>query len=230
MQVGNSAIPVVIDVEHVSKIYGGVTPVKALDDINLNVEKGEWVSIVGPSGSGKSTLLNLLGCLDKPSSGILKIDGIDTSDCLDEDLSALRANAIGFVFQQFHLLPGRSALENVMLAGTYLGITKKERYERSRNALNAVGLSSRENHLPSQLSGGEKQRVAIARATVSLPSILLCDEPTGNLDSENTVAVLEVINKFHEGGSTIVVITHDDNVARHAKRKISITDGKVDAI
>lgn len=217
----------VIDAQQVSKIYDGLTPVKALNDINFRVEKGEWVSIVGPSGSGKSTLLHLLGCLDKPSSGVLCINGIDISECSDVELSAIRATTIGFIFQQFHLLPGRSALENVMLSGCYLGISRKERLERSRQALDSVGLSKRIDHLPNQLSGGERQRVAIARATVLQPALLLCDEPTGNLDSKNTVSVLEIIRSFHDEGSTIVVITHDDKVAQHSQRQIYMSDGKI---
>lgn len=219
----------VIDAQQVSKIYDGLTPVRALDEINFRVDKGEWVSIVGPSGSGKSTLLHLLGCLDKPSSGVLRINGIDIKECSDIELSAIRATTIGFIFQQFHLLPGRSALENVMLSGCYLGISRKERLERSRQALDSVGLSKREDHLPNQLSGGERQRVAIARATVLQPALLLCDEPTGNLDSKNTLSVLEIIRSFHDRGSTIVVITHDEKVAQYSQRQIYMSDGKIQA-
>lgn len=211
----------------VTKKYPGVQDVVALDNVSFGVEKGEWLSIEGASGSGKSTLLHILGCLDKPTAGNIEIAGKDPSKLDDESLSIFRGKHIGFVFQQFHLLNSRSALENVMLAGIYQGITKDERRKRSLEVLDSVGMGHRVEHLPDQLSGGEKQRIAIARALASKPSILLCDEPTGNLDSHNTDSILALLQNLHDVGTTIILITHDANVGKRAGRVIKIKDGKV---
>lgn len=205
-------------------------PVVALDDVDLTVEAGEYLAIVGPSGSGKSTLLNVLGLLDRPTSGRYELDGIDTAALGDRGRAALRAERIGFVFQSFHLLPHRSALENVMLGCLYQGVRRSSRRARSLRALQRVGLSPRTGFLPTRLSGGERQRVAVARALAAEPSLLLCDEPTGNLDSANTVAVLDLFDELLASGLTVVVITHDVDVAARAQRRVRIVDGTLTEI
>ncbi|MEW1721062.1 ABC transporter ATP-binding protein [Streptomyces sp. NPDC093109] len=206
-------------------------PVYALRDVNLTVGRGRHVSIVGPSGSGKSTLLNTLGLLDRPTSGSYLLDGVETTGLGDLERTSLRGSRIGFVFQSFHLLPYRTVDENVMMAETYRrprpGRGRAGRRERAREALDRVGLGHRSGFRPDRLSGGERQRVAIARALISDPALLLCDEPTGNLDSENTLSVLELFDDLCAQGMTLVVITHDESVSRRAEMRVRITDGRL---
>ncbi|MDO4924658.1 MAG: ABC transporter ATP-binding protein [Turicibacter sp.] len=201
--------------------------VPVLKNIAFEVEAGEYVAIMGPSGSGKSTLMNILGCLDLPSSGQYFLNGQDVSKLSDKELSDLRLKEIGFVFQSFQLLSRQSALENVELPLTYAGVPKKERRERAIQALERVGLGDRLHFKPTQLSGGQKQRVAIARAMVNNPTILLADEPTGALDSKSGAQIMELFKKLNEEGVTIVMITHDRNIAEQAKRQIAILDGEI---
>jgi len=219
-------VPALLRARGLVKVYktGGV-PVEAIRGVDLDVGVGEFVAIMGPSGSGKSTLLHLLGLLDAPTEGSYLLDGLDTSALSDRDRSALRGRRIGFVFQAFHLLPYRTALENVLLAGLYNQTPRGDRGRAAVGALDAVGLGHRLDALPTTLSGGECQRVAIARALVNRPSLLLCDEPTGNLDSRNAAALMELLDQLNAAGFTIVVITHDVRVAAHAGRAIDISDG-----
>jgi ABC-type lipoprotein export system ATPase subunit len=219
--------PPVVDVRGLSRTYGSDPPVHALRGVDLQVGRGDWVAIVGPSGSGKSTLLNVLGCLDRPTSGTYHIDGINAGDLNDEERASLRARMIGFVFQTFHLLAHRSAIENVMLADVYAGGSRDDRRERAIAALERVGMGHRAEFRPTKLSGGEQQRVAIARALLAKPSLLLCDEPTGNLDTVNTESVLKLFEELGRDGLTLVVITHDEDVAIHAKRAVRIVDGQL---
>ncbi|MCX5177123.1 ABC transporter ATP-binding protein [Streptomyces virginiae] len=212
-----------MELQDVELTYPGPPPVHALHPCALTVRQGEYVTVVGPSGSGKSTFLNVTGLLDRPTSGRYLLDGIDTGDLGDGDLTSLRGRRIGFVFQSFHLLPHRTALENVALAMTYTALPDSAR--RARSALEQVGLAHRVNALPTRLSGGERQRVAIARALVGQPSLLLCDEPTGNLDSATAETVLALIDQLHADGITIVLITHDPQVAARGQRTLSIRDG-----
>ncbi|MCM1494881.1 MAG: ABC transporter ATP-binding protein [Bacteroides sp.] len=201
--------------------------VPVLKDVSLQVEEGEYVAIMGPSGSGKTTLMNIIGCLDKPTSGTYELAGEDVLKYKDKEMSDLRLRRIGFVFQSFHLLPRQSALENVALPLSYAGIKKKERKERAAAALERVGLGERVNFRPTQLSGGQKQRVAIARAMVNSPKILLADEPTGALDSKSGQQIMELFDSLNEEGVTIVMITHDRKIASNAKRVIHIIDGVI---
>lgn len=201
--------------------------VPVLKDVSLQVEEGEYVAIMGPSGSGKTTLMNIIGCLDKPTSGTYELAGEDVLKYKDKEMSDLRLRRIGFVFQSFHLLPRQSALENVALPLSYAGIKKKERKERAAAALERVGLGERVNFRPTQLSGGQKQRVAIARAMVNCPKILLADEPTGALDSKSGQQIMELFDSLNEEGVTIVMITHDRKIASNAKRVIHIIDGVI---
>jgi ABC-type lipoprotein export system ATPase subunit len=216
-----------VELRNLSRTYGSDPPVEALRSVNLTVRAGEWMAIVGPSGSGKSTLLNILGCLDRPSSGSYLIDGIDAAGLTDDDRAALRADMIGFVFQTFHLLSHRTALENVMLAEVYSGGERAGRAERAAAALGRVGMGARRDFFPTKLSGGEQQRVAIARALLGSPRLLLCDEPTGNLDTVNTDSLLALFDGLAAQGLTLVVITHDEDVATHARRRIRIVDGQL---
>ena len=202
-------------------------PVHALQGVNLVVEQGDYLSVMGPSGSGKSTLLNILGCLDRPTSGVHLLDGIDAASLDDGARTALRGRRIGFVFQSFHLLAHRSVVENVMLAELYSRSDRAGRRARAGAALARVGLSHRVDFLPTRLSGGERQRVAIARALVGEPSLLLCDEPTGNLDSRNTDAILELFDELRADGLTLAVITHDEHVGQRASRTVGIVDGRL---
>ena len=211
----------------VGRTYPGPPPVCALRDVDLEVEPGAYVAITGPSGAGKSTLLNLLGLLDRPSSGIWELDGIDVARLSEGERSALRGARIGFVFQSFHLLPHRTALENVMLAQVYSHQPHGSRASAAEAALTRVGLAHRVHALPTTLSGGERQRVAIARAVVNTPRLLLCDEPTGNLDSAATSAMLGHLDALNSMGLTVIVITHDLSVAERARRKISVLDGRI---
>ena len=215
----------VLELHKVCKQYGSEPAVHALVDVNLSLNCGDWLSITGPSGAGKSSLLNIIGCLDKPTSGSLFIDGIDTARLTDKQRTGLRSQRIGFVFQSFHLLPYRTVLENVMLAEVYRKQHHKGRRMRALAAIERVGLSHRANFLPTKLSGGEKQRVAIARALVGSPSLLLCDEPTGNLDSKSSTAILDLCEELNQDGLTLVVVTHDENVADRATHRVHIVDG-----
>ena len=214
-----------IELRGLARTYPGPPPVPALRPAELVIEAGDYVAVTGPSGSGKSTLLHLLGLLDAPTEGRYLLDGLDTSSMSDRDRSALRGRRIGFVFQSFHLLPYRTALENVMLAELYNQTPRAARTQAAVDGLDAVGLGHRLDALPTTLSGGECQRVAIARALVNRPSLLLCDEPTGNLDSQNAAALMALLDQLNAAGFTIVVITHDAAVAAHAGRAIAISDG-----
>lgn len=222
---------VVIELTDVKRTFDSEPPVRALRGVNLTVRRGEHLSIVGPSGSGKSTLLNTLGLLDRPTTGSYRLDGTETTGLDDLERTALRGSRIGFVFQSFHLLPYRTVDENVMLAEAYRrprpGRGRGTRLARARQALERVGLGHRSGFRPDRLSGGEAQRVAIARALLGEPALLLCDEPTGNLDSENTLSVLGLFDELCAQGVTLVLITHDDTVSRRAGRRVRITDGRL---
>ncbi|MER6007173.1 ABC transporter ATP-binding protein [Nonomuraea angiospora] len=203
--------------------------VEALRGVSLRIDQGEFAAIVGPSGSGKSTLMHLLGCLDRPSSGVLKVNGVEISGLSDTELAELRNKTIGFVFQSFHLLARTSALDNVALPLVYRGVGRAERRARARTALEAVGLGHRLEHRPSQMSGGEQQRVAIARALVGEPKVLLADEPTGNLDTANGAEVMAILDRLNgEGGVAVVLVTHEPEVAAHARRQIHVRDGLIE--
>lgn len=216
----------ILKLEHIYKDYiQGKMTVPVLKDVCLNVDKGEYVAIMGPSGSGKTTLMNLIGCLDQPTSGTLILDGQDISKCTDNEMSDLRLQKIGFVFQTFQLLPRQTALENVELPLTYAGISKKERAERAKQMLARVGLEDRIDFYPTQLSGGQKQRVAIARAMINHPKILLADEPTGALDTTSGEQVMELFQSLNDEGISILMITHDSEIASYAQRKVIIRDG-----
>jgi macrolide transport system ATP-binding/permease protein len=223
---GNVAARRVLELTKVGKNYGIGPIVTALVDIDLVVDRGDWLSISGPSGSGKSTLLNIIGCLDQPTSGSYRFDGIETTTLNESERAGLRSQRIGFVFQSFHLLPYRTVLENVMLAEIYRGQPQQGRRDRAARAIARVGLAHRTDFLPMKLSGGECQRVAIARAIVGDPSLLLCDEPTGNLDSTNSANILEIFHELNRDGLTLAVVTHDEGVANHASRRVQIIDGK----
>lgn len=215
----------VLELHNVGRQYGSEPAVHALVDVDLSLDCGGWLSITGPSGAGKSTLLNIIGCLDHPTSGSYFIDGIDTAELTDKQRAGLRSQRIGFVFQAFHLLPYRTVLENVMLAEVYRKQLHSGRRARALAAIELVGLSHRIDFLPMKLSGGEKQRVAIARALVGSPSLLLCDEPTGNLDSKSSAALLDLFDKLNQDGLTLVIVTHDENVANRAARRVHLVDG-----
>lgn len=217
-----------IKVDKLSKLYKtGAIEVAALKDVSFEVDEGEFVAIIGPSGSGKSTLMNMIGCLDIPTSGEYVLDGINISTLNDNQLAEIRNRKIGFIFQGFNLLPKLNALENVELPLIYRGVTARERVDKSTKALELVGLADRIHHKPSQLSGGQQQRVAIARALAGNPPMLLADEPTGNLDSKSGREVLDTLIDLNNSGTTIVLITHDMNVASKAKRIIQIMDGQI---
>ncbi len=205
----------------------GGRPVHALQDIDLDINAGEYVSIMGPSGSGKSTLLNIIGCLDRPTAGSYRLDGRETAHLNEVELSRLRRHKIGFVFQFFHLIPRLTAAENVELPLVFAGIEPRERKERISQIIAGVGLSARADHRPDQLSGGERQRVAIARAIVMRPAILLADEPTGNLDSAVGLEVIELLERMNSGGLTLLIVTHDPDIGRRARRCVRLTDGRV---
>ena len=219
---------IVACLENVSKIYGKDNLiVKALDGVSINIHKGDYLAVMGASGSGKSTAMNILGCLDRPSSGKYKLNGYSVENLSDDELAELRNQKLGFVFQQFHLLMDATALENVMLPMIYAGINSEEREKRAKEALMKVGLNERIKNKPNQLSGGQQQRVAIARAIINRPSLLLADEPTGALDSQTTEDVLDLFDKLHQSGITIVLVTHEDEVASRAQKIARFKDGKL---
>ncbi len=219
----------VLEVREVTKEYPGTPAVRALRGVSLEVESGELVGIVGPSGSGKSTLLHLMGTLDRPTSGGVRVDGFDADQMSDRELSALRAQRIGFVFQQFHLLDTESALGNVADGLLYTGRPATERRELAAAALERVGLAHRMNQHASKLSGGERQRVAVARAVVGRPALVLADEPTGNLDSKSSEAIVELLEELNSGGVTLVVITHNEEIAERFRRQVRLRDGLIEA-
>ena len=218
----------VISLEDIHKVYNmGEVDVHALRGVSINIRTGEFISIIGPSGSGKSTLMNIIGCLDKPTSGNYYIDGQNIVNLEKDRLAEIRNEKIGFVFQSFNLLPRTSAIENVELPLIYNGTPSNKRFELANEALRTLGLEGREDHLPSQLSGGQQQRVAIARAIVNKPSIILADEPTGNLDTKMSVEILEIFKSLNKDGKTIVMITHEKDIAQYAQRIIILSDGKI---
>ncbi|MEH2112192.1 ABC transporter ATP-binding protein [Nostoc sp.] len=234
ISITNSPIPnpvpksTIIRLENIFKIYGsGETEVRALNDVNLTIHEGEYCSIMGPSGSGKSTAMNIIGCLDRPTGGHYYLDNIDVAQMDDKSLAHIRNKKLGFVFQQFHLLPQLTALENVMLPMVYASVDPKERSDRAIVALTRVGLANRLNNKPTQLSGGQQQRVAIARAIVNRPVLLLADEPTGALDSRTTQEVLDIFGELNARGITVVMVTHEPEVARQTQRIVWFRDGQV---
>lgn len=219
----------VIEIQHLIKnYYMGKQSIQVLKGISLSIQKNEYVALMGPSGSGKSTLMNILGCLDSPTGGKYILNGKDVSKMLDNQLAEVRNTEIGFVFQQFNLLPRLTAAENVALPLVYAGISKKVRHQRALDALEKVGLADRSHHKSNELSGGQIQRVAIARAIVNNPSILLADEPTGNLDSKTSNEVMDIFGKIQEAGNTVVLVTHEEDIAAYAKRVIRLRDGLVE--
>ena len=217
-----------VEIKDMYKIYNpGENEVRAIDGVNLTIEHGEFVAIIGQSGSGKSTLMNMLGLLDVPTSGKYLLNGKDVDGLTDDELSEIRNKEIGFIFQGFNLITSLTAVENVELPLVYRGMKKEERNELAISALNRVGLSHRLDHLPKQMSGGQQQRVAIARAVAARPPIILADEPTGNLDSHSGVEVMKILHELHEEGRTIILITHDNDIANEAQRVIRIQDGQI---
>ncbi len=217
-----------VEIRDMCKIYNpGENEVRALDHVNLQINRNEFVAIIGQSGSGKSTLMNMLGCLDIPTSGTYILNGQDVSNLSDNELSDIRNKEIGFIFQGFNLIAGLTALENVELPLIYRGVGRKERLELSKIALEKVGLKSRMDHKPSEMSGGQQQRVAIARAIAQAPPVILADEPTGNLDSGSTKEIMEILKGLHQEGRTVILITHDNEIAAKAKRIIRIMDGRI---
>lgn len=220
----------VIQVEHLRKTYiMGQNKVHALKDITLNIDRNEYVALMGPSGSGKSTLMNLLGCLDSPSDGSYVLNGTDVSSMDDAELAEVRNKEIGFVFQTFNLLPRLSSLENVALPLVYAGISQRKRLERAQEVLTMVGLGDRVEHKPNELSGGQRQRVAIARALVNSPSIILADEPTGNLDTKTSIEIMQIFEEIQAAGNTVILVTHEPDIAEHAHRIVRLRDGLVES-
>ena len=219
-----------ISIEHLNKTYiMGAEKVEALKDVSLQIDRGEYVALMGPSGSGKSTLMNLIGCLDSPTRGKYWLNGIEVSTMSDSELAEVRNKQIGFVFQTFNLLPRLTALENVALPLVYAGLPKEERLKKARAALEAVGLSDRMLHKPNELSGGQRQRVAIARALVNDPAIILADEPTGNLDTKTSHEIMALFEQLHRAGNTLVLVTHEADIAQHAHRIVRLRDGLVES-
>jgi putative ABC transport system ATP-binding protein len=220
----------IIDIEGLTKWYKiGQETVKALNGVNLTINRNEYVALMGPSGSGKSTLMNIIGCLDTPSSGKYCLNGPDVAQLTDNQLAEIRNKEIGFVFQTFNLLPRYSSLENVALPLVYAGISKEERNERAKTVLTQVGLGDRVMHKPNELSGGQRQRVAVARALVNKPSIILADEPTGNLDTKTSYEIMALFQEIHDHGNTIILVTHEEDIARHAHRIVRLRDGVVES-
>ncbi len=221
---------VMIDVAQLSKMYKmGDEIINALKSITLSIHKNEYVALMGPSGSGKSTLMNILGCLDSPTTGQYVLNGIDVSSMTDGELAEVRNKQIGFVFQTFNLLPRLSALDNVALPLVYAGLSKTERDEKAKDDLNKVGLADRIMHKPNELSGGQRQRVAIARALVNDPAIILADEPTGNLDTKTSVEIMGIFERIHNSGNTVILVTHEPDIADHAHRIVKLRDGLIEA-
>lgn len=219
-----------VEIKDVCKVYNpGENEVRALDHVSVTIDEGEFVAIIGQSGSGKSTLMNMLGCLDVPSSGLYRLHGQDVSDLDDDELSDIRNREIGFIFQGFNLIPNLTALENVELPLIYRGVGKSKRVELSKKALEKVGLGNRLDHKPSEMSGGQQQRVAIARAIAQAPPVILADEPTGNLDSHSTQEIMGILKELHKEGRTVILITHDNEIAARARRVIKIKDGHIEA-
>jgi putative ABC transport system ATP-binding protein len=219
----------VIEIENIYKIYQvGNQEVRALDGVSLSIRRNEYVAVMGPSGSGKSTLMNVLGCLDTPTSGKYVLNNTDVSEMEDNMLAETRNKEIGFVFQTFNLLPRYSSLENVCLPLIYAGVPRQERTERGLRALVSVDLENRKNHKPNELSGGQRQRVSIARALVNDPSIILADEPTGNLDTKTSLDIMHLFEEIHRRGNTVIVVTHEEDIAKHARRIIRLRDGKIE--
>jgi putative ABC transport system ATP-binding protein len=217
-----------IRAEHISKSYQkGAQEVRALCDVTLHIEQGEFVAIMGPSGSGKSTLMQILGCLDKPTEGAYWLDGIEVSTLDDRALSRIRCEKVGFVFQSFNLLPQEDVLHNVEIPMLYHGVGRKERLARALDMVRSVGLEERTNHVPSELSGGETQRVAIARALVNDPAIVLADEPTGNLDTKSGEEIMKLFRQIHERGKTVIVVTHEPDIAKFSNRVVRVRDGRI---
>ena len=220
----------VIKIRNITRDFPlGQEIVKVLKGIDLDIERGEYVALMGPSGSGKSTLMNLLGCLDTPTSGSYDLNGHDVSNMTDDELAEIRNKEIGFVFQTFNLLPRTTALENVALPMVYAGISKTDRTKRAEEVLNQVGLGDRMDHRPNQLSGGQRQRVAVGRALVNKPSIILADEPTGNLDSKTSIEIMNLFEEIHRNGNTVIIVTHEEEIATHAHRIIRLRDGIVES-
>ena len=219
-----------VDVRDICKIYNpGENEVRALDHVSVQIHEKEFVAIIGQSGSGKSTLMNMLGCLDVPTSGTYMLHGKDVSHLSDDELSDIRNQEIGFIFQGFNLIPNLTALENVELPLMYRGVSKRERIELSKKALEKVGLENRMDHKPAEMSGGQQQRVAIARAIAQAPPIILADEPTGNLDSGSSKEIMQILKELHNEGRTVILITHDNDIAAQAKRVIKIMDGRIES-
>lgn len=220
----------VIDINKIGKTYKiGEVIVNALETVDLKINKGEYVALMGPSGSGKSTLMNILGCLDTPSRGSYKLNGIDVSHMTDNELAEIRNKEIGFIFQTFNLLARNSSLENVALPLVYAGIGKTERLEKANQALQSVGLGDRVEHKPNELSGGQRQRVAIARALVNNPAIILADEPTGNLDTKTSHEIMDLLEEIHKKGNTVIIVTHEEDIAKRAKRIVRLRDGIIES-
>jgi len=220
----------IIKIQGITKIYKvGNQEVRALDGVDITILKNEYVAIMGPSGSGKSTMMNILGCLDSPSGGSYILNGIDVSKMDDNSLADVRNKEIGFIFQSFNLLPRYNALDNVALPLIYSGNSKVEREEKARIALQSVDLTDRMHHKPNELSGGQKQRVAVARALVNKPSIILADEPTGNLDTKTSIDIMKLFEEIHNKGNTVIIVTHEEDIAKHAKRIIRLRDGRIES-
>ena len=220
----------IIKIENIIKnYYIGTVVVRALRTVSLVMERNEYVAIMGPSGSGKSTLMNILGCLDTPTDGMYMLNGQDVSKMEDDQLAEVRNKEIGFVFQTFNLLPRYTALDNVILPLIYAGISKHERIERAKETLSKVGLADRMDHKPNELSGGQRQRVAVARALVNNPSIILADEPTGNLDSKTSKDIMQLLDDIHASGNTVIVVTHEEDIAQNAERIIRLMDGEIES-